>query len=274
MVDMNSTDYSKRLLVEEGKKVRLKDHYTGPVGRPEKDGSGKELEKNVEKMFRLQHLMYAEDKHAVLIVLQGMDTAGKDSTIQHVMRGLNPQGCGVTSFKAPTPEELDHDFLWRVHAVVPRIGEFGIFNRSHYEDVVMPRVHKTASKEVLEKRYRQINEFEEMLYENGTIILKFFLHISKEEQKKRLLERINDPAKNWKMNPADLKERALWDKYMEAYEEAINKCSKPHAPWYVIPSRHKWLRNLAVSQIIVDKLESLDMEYPKAGYKEKDLVID
>lgn len=271
---MNSKDYSKRLLVDGGKKIRLDDHYAGPDGAPDKGGSKKELENNVEKMFRLQHLMYAEDKHAVLIVLQGMDTSGKDSTIQHVMRGLNPQGCSVTSFKVPTPDELDHDFLWRVHAVVPRIGEFGIFNRSHYEDVIMPGVHKTASKEVLEKRYRQINEFEEMLYENGTIILKFFLHISKEEQKKRLLERINDPAKNWKMNPADLKERALWDKYMEAYEEAINKCSKPHAPWYVIPSEHKWLRNLAVSQIIVDKLESLNMRYPKAGYKEKELVID
>ncbi len=271
---MDSRDYSKRLLVTEGKKIRLKDNYAGPNGRPEKDESKKELEKHIEKMFRLQHLMYAEDKHAVLIVLQGMDTAGKDSTIQHVMSGLNPQGCRVTSFKVPTPEELDHDFLWRIHAAVPGIGEFGIFNRSHYEDVIMPRVHKTLPSEIIEKRYKQINEFEEMLSENGTTILKFFLHISKEEQKKRLLERIKDPAKNWKMNPADLKERELWDKYMEAYEETLNKCSKQHAPWYVIPSEHKWLRNLAVSQILVDKLESLDMKYPKAKYGEKELLVE
>lgn len=270
---MNSKDYSKRLLVTAGKKARLKGNYAEPDGKPEKAASKKELEKHIEETYRLQHVMYAENKHAVLIVLQGMDTAGKDSTIQHVMRGLNPQGCSVTSFKVPTPEELDHDFLWRIEAAVPRIGEFGIFNRSHYEDVVMPKVHKTLPTAVIEKRYGQINEFEKTLSENGTTILKFFLHISKEEQKKRLLERINDPTKNWKMNPQDMKERELWDRYMEAYEEALNKCSKPHAPWYVIPSEHKWLRNLSVSQIIVDKLESLDMKYPKVKYSKKDMVI-
>jgi len=244
---MKSKEYSKRLLVAAGKKARLKGNYVEPDGRPEKDGSKKELEKNIEKMYGLQHVMHAENKHAVLIVLQGMDTAGKDSTIQHVMRGMNPQGCRVTSFKAPTPEELEHDFLWRIEAAVPRTGEFGIFNRSHYEDVIMPKVHKTLPAAVIEKRYEQINKFEKTLSENGTTILKFFLHISREEQKKRLLERINDPTKNWKMNPADLKERALWDRYMEAYEEALNKCSKSHAPGMLY---HRSTNGCATSQCL------------------------
>ena len=265
--------FSEQFAIKPGTKVLLKNISTNNNSGQKKNEYEKTLEDNIKRMYQLQHLMYAEDKHAVLIVLQGMDTSGKDSTIMHVMRGMNPTGCTATSFKAPTPDEMDHDFLWRVHKAVPRIGEFGIFNRSFYEDVIMPNVHKTISKDILEKRYKQINDFEELLTENGTVLLKFFLHISKEEQKKRLLERINDPEKNWKIDPADLKERVLWDRYQKAYEEALEKCSTKRAPWYVIPADKKWARNLAVSRIIADKLESLDMKYPKAKYAKKDMVI-
>lgn len=263
----------EKFKVKPGTKVVLKNISTDDCSGQEKNGHDKALEQNIEKMYKLQHLMYAEDKHAVLIVFQGMDTSGKDSTIRHVMRGMNPTGCTATSFKAPTPEEMDHDFLWRVHKAVPRIGEFGIFNRSHYEDVIMPKVHKTLPAGVLESRRRQINEFEKMLSENGTLILKFFLHISKKEQKKRLLERMNDPGKNWKMDPSDLKERALWDRYQSTYEEVLERCSTEYAPWHVIPADKKWARNLAVSEIIVDSLEALSMRYPKPRYSKKDLSV-
>ena len=265
--------FSEQFAVKPGTKVLLKSIDTNNISGQKKDEYEKALEDNIERMYKLQHLMYAEDKHAILIILQGMDTSGKDSTIMHVMRGMSPTGCTATSFKPPTPEELDHDFLWRVHKAVPRIGEFGIFNRSHYEDVIVPKAHKMLSSAVLEKRYKQINDFEEMLSENGTMILKFFLHISRDEQKKRLLERVNDPEKNWKMDPADLNERALWDRYQKATEDALEKCSTKYAPWYVIPSDKKWARNLAVSRIIVDKLDSLDMKYPKVKYSKNDIVI-
>ncbi|MFZ2454976.1 MAG: polyphosphate kinase 2 family protein [Candidatus Altiarchaeia archaeon] len=261
---MNRKDISREFRIDPDTRIDLRKYPTDADGELEKDGWEKTLEDNIERMYKLQHLMYAEDRHAILIILQGMDTSGKDSTIRHVMRGMNPMGCTVASFKAPVPEEIDHDFLWRVHKAVPRIGEFGIFNRSHYEDAIVPKVHKTIAASILEQRYRQINDFERMLSENGTVILKFFLHISREEQKKRLLERMNDPEKFWKMDPADLEERKLWDRYQRAYEEAIERCSPKHAPWYVIPSDRKWVRNLAVSQIIVEALEALGMRYPKA----------
>jgi PPK2 family polyphosphate:nucleotide phosphotransferase len=191
-----------------------------------------------------------------------MDAGGKDGTIRHVMTGLNPQACRVTSFKVPSEEEADHDFLWRIHKAVPRLGEIGIFNRSHYEDVLVARVHELAPKEVWSGRYDQINDFEKILFRNQTIILKFFLYISKEEQAKRLLARIDDPQKNWKVSPADLREREYWDDYMKAYEDALERCSTRWAPWYVIPADKKWFRNLAVSEVIVDRIERLKLNYP------------
>lgn len=223
----------------------------------------RQMPKHVAKLADLHDLLYAEHKRALLIVLQGMDAAGKDGTIRHVMSGVNPQGCAVTSFKQPTTTELDHDFLWRVHAAVPPKGAIGIFNRSQYEDVLIARVHGLAPASVWKKRYEQINNFEAMLVENGVHILKFFLHISSKEQRRRFDERMSDPHKNWKSSPADFKEREFWDEYQAAYEDAIDKCSTKQAPWFVIPSDHKWFRNFAVSQIIVETMESFHMKYPE-----------
>jgi PPK2 family polyphosphate:nucleotide phosphotransferase len=207
--------------------------------------------------------MYAEDKRALLIVLQAMDAGGKDGTIRHVMSGLNPQGCTVTSFKKPSEEELDHDYLWRIHHAVPRKGDFGIFNRSHYEDVLVVRVHELVPKSEWSKRYDQINAFEKLLAENHVHVVKFFLHISKEEQLERLQARLEDPTKLWKFQEADAKERQYWDDYMEAFEEALVRCNTPHAPWYVIPANKKWYRNGAVSEILVETLSELDMSFPR-----------
>jgi PPK2 family polyphosphate:nucleotide phosphotransferase len=203
-----------------------------------------------------------------------MDTAGKDGTIRNVMTGCNPQGCTVTSFKVPTPEELAHDFLWRVHKAVPGKGQIGIFNRSHYEDVLVVRVHNLVPKSVWSKRYDEINAFENHLTRNGVTILKFFLHISKDEQKRRLLDRLNDPRKQWKVNPGDFEERKLWDDYTAAYEDALSRTSTGHAPWFVIPSDHKWFRNLAVSSIIVDALESLDLKLPRPSFDLKSMRVE
>jgi PPK2 family polyphosphate:nucleotide phosphotransferase len=253
----------KRFVVKPGGRLHL-------AGRDPDDTAGirsKEqceasLAKNVARLFELQTRLGATREQAVLVVLQAMDAGGKDGTIRHVMTGLNPQACRVTSFKVPSSEEADHDFLWRIHHAAPRRGEIGIFNRSHYEDVLVVRVHKLAPKETWSARFAQINDFEKTLSQNRTIVLKFFLHISREEQAKRLLERIDDPQKNWKISPADLAEREYWDDYMEAYEEALERCSTKWAPWYVIPANKKWFRNLAVSQIIVDRMERLEMNYP------------
>ncbi len=215
------------------------------------------------KLDELQEILYAEHKHKILIVIQAMDTAGKDGTIRSVFEGVNPQGVRVASFKAPTPEELDHDYLWRIHARVPGKGEMVLFNRSHYEDVLVVRVHQLVPEAVWSQRYEQINDFERMLAEEGTTILKFYLHISKDEQKKRLQERLDTSRKQWKFNPADLKERELWPDYMKAYEDAISKTSKKWAPWYVIHANHNWYRDLCVAQILVATLEDLKLEYPK-----------
>lgn len=220
-----------------------------------------ELNSRLEK---LQELLYAEQKRKILIVLQAMDTGGKDGVIRHVFDGVNPQGVRVASFKAPTSIELAHDYLWRIHQQVPGKGEIVIFNRSHYEDVLVVRVHNLVDKDVWKKRFDHINEFERMLSDEGTIILKFFLHISFDEQRERLIDRIDKPDKNWKFNPGDLDERALWDDYMQAYEDVINKTSTNWAPWYVIPADRKWYRNLVISQILVDLLENLDMKYPES----------
>jgi PPK2 family polyphosphate:nucleotide phosphotransferase len=250
-------------LVPPGSRISVADYDPGYTGDyPSKDETKAELKRNVEKLQDLQEVMWAEGKHALLIVLQALDAGGKDGVIKHVMRGVNPQGCQVTSFKVPTEEELDHDFLWRIHKATPRRGYIGIFNRSHYEDVLVVRVHGWVSKEVWQARYEQINQFEKLLADTGTTIVKFFLYISKEEQKERFEARLRDPHKNWKFSEKDVKERDYWDDYMRAYEDALSRCSTTWAPWYIVPANHKWYRNLVVSQIIIQTLEGLDMRYP------------
>ena len=254
----------EKLLAVPGEKLRLS--KIDPAGTPDCDSKEEgllRLEKNIERLRVLQYLLYAEGKRAALAVLQGIDAGGKDGTIQKVMTGLNPQGVSVTSFKVPVGEEKEHDYLWRVHKAMPRNGQIGIFNRSHYEDVLVVRVHNFVPKEIWQKRYEQINHFEEMLADNGMKIMKFFLYISKDEQKKRFEDRIHDPAKNWKFSTADLEERKFWDDYTAAFEEAIERCSKKHAPWYVIPANRNWYRNLAVSEIIRESLEEMKIQTPK-----------
>ena len=237
-----------------------------PNDKSKFDGNKLSAQKRLEELNyeleALQELLYAEHKYRVLVVLQAMDTGGKDSTIRHVFEGVNPQGVKVASFKVPTREELDHDYLWRVHKQTPGKGEIGIFNRSHYEDVLVVRVHKLVSKKVWSLRYEQINEFERMLFEEGTTILKFFLHIDLKEQKERLQARLDDPNKQWKFSLGDLKERKLWPEYTKAYEDVLNKTSTKWAPWYIVPANRKWYRNLVVASIMVDALKRLDMSYP------------
>jgi len=258
-----ATNFSKELMAKPGMKVKFADWDAEETLGWEKDRKMKaSLAKSIERLDKLQYLLYAEHKRALLIVLQGLDSAGKDGTIRHVMSGVNPQGCTVTSFKKPSAEENSHDYLWRAHYAVPKYGDIGIFNRSHYEDVLVVRVHNVVSKDVWSKRYDQINRFEAILTENNVKILKFFLHISKDEQKKRFEQRIEDPDRQWKISESDFEERKFWDDYAAAYEEALTKCSTPHAPWYVIPSNKKWFRNLAVSHIIAETLEDLKMKFP------------
>jgi PPK2 family polyphosphate:nucleotide phosphotransferase len=216
-----------------------------------------------KRMDELQYQLVAEQKHSLLICLQGMDAGGKDGVIRHVMGSMNPQGCRVIGFKQPSPVELAHDFLWRIEQETPRKGEVVIFNRSHYEDVLIVRVHNLVPKNVWSKRYNQINDFERRLAANNTHILKFFLHISKEEQLDRFEQRLDDPRSRWKISDSDYSERELWNDYQEAYEDVLNKCSTNEAPWFVIPSNHKWFRNLAISQIIVETLEKLHMGIPE-----------
>lgn len=217
------------------------------------------------RLAGLQEVLYAGHERKILVVLQGMDTAGKDGTIRHVFEGVNPQGVRTVSFKVPSAEELDHDFLWRVHAKVPARGELVVFNRSHYEDVLVVRVHRLVADEIWKKRYDQINEFEKMLVDTGTTILKFFLHIDRDEQKERLQARLDDASKQWKFNRGDLDERKLWDDYQKAYEDVLEKTSTAHAPWHVVPANRKWYRNVAVARTIVETLEGLEMKYPPAA---------
>jgi PPK2 family polyphosphate:nucleotide phosphotransferase len=254
----------ERYLVRPGRRARLDqaDPRDTSAFSGVKDDGRKELTKLTERLERLQELLYAEHKHAVLIVLQGMDSAGKDGTIRRVFQGVNPQGVRVASFKKPTGRELDHDFLWRVHQETPGRGEMVLFNRSHYEDVLIARVHDLVPRPEWELRYRAINEFERSLTESGTTVLKFFLHLSRDEQKRRLKERLDDPKKHWKFREADLQERKRWGAYMAAYEEAITKTSTPWAPWCVVPSDRKWFRDLVVSERIVSALEEMRMRYP------------
>jgi PPK2 family polyphosphate:nucleotide phosphotransferase len=257
----------KQFRVKPGHAARLAQRDAAWTGDfKDKEDAGDALSANIARMAALQNLLYAQNKYALLIVLQGMDASGKDGTIRHVMTGLNPQSCSVKAFKEPTPEELDHDFLWRIHHAVPRRGEIGIFNRSHYEDVLIVRVHDLVPRHVWGRRYDQIKAFEKNLAQDNTIILKFFLHISRDEQRSRLEERLDDPAKNWKIAPSDFAERKYWEDYQAAYEDALTKCNTKHAPWFVIPANHKWFRNWAVSQVIVETLESLQMKFPKPTF--------
>ena len=259
-------DFRRKLIVPPEKKINLEKYDpAGTLGHGNDKKTEAKLEKTLKRLDDLQDLFYAEKKRALLIVLQGMDAAGKDGTIRHVMSGVSPQGCSVTSFKVPNSEELAHDFLWRIHKAVPEKGMFGIFNRSQYEDVLVVRVHKLLPKEVWKARYDEINRFERNLVENNVTVLKFFLHISREEQEKRFEERLHDPRKKWKFSKADAVERKRWDDYVAAYEAVLSRCSTEYAPWFIIPSDHKWFRNLAISRIIVETLEEFDMQYPKSA---------
>jgi PPK2 family polyphosphate:nucleotide phosphotransferase len=251
-------------LAAPAKKVKLDKIDTSDKGHfKDRDEAEARTAKDLKKLTELQDLLYAQDKHALLVVIQGMDTAGKDGAISHVFSGVNPQGCAVHSFKTPSTIERSHDFLWRIHAAVPPKGTIGIFNRSHYEDVLVVRVHNLVPEKVWSKRYDNINNFEHMLADEGVAIVKFFLHISKDEQKERLQARLDDKDKNWKFNVGDLAERKLWDDYQRAFEDAIEKCSTKWAPWYVVPADRKWFRNWVISDTLVRTMEEMDLKYPK-----------
>lgn len=256
-------DYRKKFMVHPDHRVNL-----GKVSASLTDNHAlhekalPEIERYRDKLSELQYLLYAEGKRSLLICLQGRDAAGKDGTINHVLSAMNPQGCTVTGFKVPSREEAAHDFLWRYHKAAPRKGQVAIFNRSHYEEVLVQRVHNMVPKEIWSGRYDHINNFEKMLSDNGTHILKFYLHIDPDEQLRRFKKRIDDPARHWKISDGDYAEHPYWDAYTEAFEEALSRCSTAHAPWYIIPSNHKWFRNLAISIIVSETLESLDMKFP------------
>ena len=257
-------NYLKKFRVDPGSKVDLAKVDAGFKDKHEShEHALPEIESYAQKLHDQQYLMYAEGKRSLLICLQGRDAAGKDGTINHVLGAMNPQGCTVTGFKVPSKEEAAHDFLWRYHQHTPGKGQVAIFNRSHYEDVLVVRVHDLVPKKVWSQRYEQINAFERMLADNGTHILKFYLHIDPDEQLERFKQRILDPARHWKISDGDYAERPYWDAYTEAFEDALNKTSTEHAPWFVIPSNHKWFRNLAISRIVAETLESLDMQFPE-----------
>jgi PPK2 family polyphosphate:nucleotide phosphotransferase len=284
--ELNHTDDFK---VKPGKKVSLKDYPTGiKKNNGDKEASEELLQKSIQELALLQDKLYAESNHSILIVLQAMDAAGKDGTVKHLMSGLNPTGVKVYSFKTPSSTELDHDYFWRHYSVLPARGEIAIFNRSHYENVLITKVHpefilnedlpgiksvKDINKTFWQSRYHQICRFEKNLAENGTIILKFFLHMSKEEQKKRFLERIENPKKNWKFSIADLKERNYWDQYQKAYEDALTHTSKDYAPWFVIPADDKWYARTIISTIIKDQFEKLNLAYPKVSSSAKEALL-
>jgi len=266
----------KRYMVKPGTKVDLSSwdpNDTGDFDDGKKEAKEQSYEL-VERLSELQKVLYAEDKHKILVVFQAMDTGGKDGTIKGVFLGVNPQGVRVVGFKKPTPEELAHDYLWRVHRHTPGRGQIVVFNRSHYEDVLVVRVHNLVPRKVWERRFDHINEFERLLADEGTTILKFYLHIDLDEQKERLQSRLDRPDKHWKFNPADLEERKLWPEYMKAYEDVLNRTSTPWAPWFIVPANRKWYRNLVVSRIIVDYLEKLDMDYPESEFDPSKIVIE
>ncbi len=273
------------LRVRPGSKVRLKSIDTDSTGSYEsKETAKKHLQKGVEELRRMQEMLYAQDQQALLLVFQAMDGAGKDSTIEHVMSGVNPQGCQVFSFKSPSSEELDHDFLWRTAKCLPERGRIGIFNRSYYEETLVVRVHpeylekqrlprELATDRIWDHRFEDIRNWEKYLTRNGTVIRKFYLHVSKDEQKKRFLARLEEPEKNWKFQAGDVKERALWDEYQRAYEDMLGATSTTYAPWHIIPADHKWFARLAVADIIIDTLRSMKLHYPKLS-KETRAALD
>src|SRR5713101_5400176 len=265
---------AKPYRVEDGKEFRLKDFDPGDTGKLHSKEHARELlEKGIALMSELQDKLYAQDRWALLLIFQAMDAAGKDGAIKHVMSGVNPQGCDVSSFKSPSSEELDHDYLWRTHKCIPARGKIGIFNRSYYEEVLVVRVHPTflraqklpddlITKHIWDERFEDINSFERYLTRNGVVIRKFFLHVSKKEQKKRFLERLEDSKKNWKFSMADVQERGFWKDYQEAYEEMIQNTATKHAPWYVIPADNKWFTRLAVASAIIETLSTLNLAFP------------
>lgn len=269
-----NTSIGRHTVVPPGKKIDLKDYDPADTDNYEsKETAQIELAAGIQQLAEYQNILYAQNKFSVLIIFQAMDAAGKDSTIKHVMSGINPQGCQVYSFKSPSTEELDHDYLWRTHKAMPERGRIGIFNRSYYEEALIVRVHPELlaaqslpnfdRKQIWTQRFQEINDFERYLTNNGTVILKFFLHVSKKEQKKRFLERINEPEKHWKFSAQDIKERAYWDDYQAAYTDIFNHTSTEVAPWYIIPADRKWFTRLAVSDIICNRLQQMELAYPK-----------
>jgi PPK2 family polyphosphate:nucleotide phosphotransferase len=277
-----SGKFVKPYRIDHGKHFRLKDHDPADTqGLDEhKKQAGEVLQEGVEHLAKLQDKLYADNKYALLLIFQAMDAAGKDGAIKHVMSGVNPQGCQVYSFKSPSTEELDHDFLWRTNKCLPERGRIGIFNRSYYEEVLVVRVHpeflraqhvppKLVTKKVWDERYEDISNFEQYLSRQGTIIRKFFLHVSKKEQKRRFLARLDRPEKNWKFSSADIRERGFWDDYMTAYEEMIRNTSSPEAPWYVIPADNKWFTRIAVAAAVIDALEDLKLAYPQVSSEQQ-----
>jgi PPK2 family polyphosphate:nucleotide phosphotransferase len=271
-------------IVPPGKRIDLKHYNSADTGKFEdKESAQIKLAADISQLSEYQNILYAQNKFAVLIIFQAMDAAGKDSTIKHVMSGVNPQGCQVYSFQAPSPEELDHDYLWRNHRCLPERGRIGIFNRSYYEETLIVRVHPkllTAQRlpnanlqQIWHQRFEEINDFERYLTNNGTVIIKFFLHVSKAEQKRRFLARINEPAKNWKFSVEDIKERAYWDDYQAAYTDLFNHTSTEAAPWYIIPADKKWFTRLAVADVICSRLKQLDLAYPEISPAQKDLLL-
>jgi PPK2 family polyphosphate:nucleotide phosphotransferase len=271
-----SKDLSVGYRVENGRKFRLKDFDTGDTGGVSKKHAEKELPRGIERLVDLQDRLYAQDRWAILLIFQAMDAAGKDGVIKHVMSGVNPQGCQVYSFKQPSVEELNHDFMWRSNNCIPERGRIGIFNRSYYEEVLVVRVHKEllererippqlVTKDIWKERFAEINAYEQYLSHNGVVIRKFFLYLSKEEQKVRFLSRLDEPAKNWKFSSADIAERERWNDYMAAYEEMIQHTATPHAPWYVVPADKKWYTRMVVAAAIIDALEDLNLRFPVVG---------
>jgi PPK2 family polyphosphate:nucleotide phosphotransferase len=268
---LNKRDF----VVKPGSKVNLRKIDPDDTGEYKDSGSARaRTEKNIEKIAKLQEKLYAESRQALLVILQGMDTSGKDGVTKSFVRDVNPPGVVVTSFKVPSKEELSHDFLWRAHLKVPSYGLIGVWNRSHYEDVLVVRVHELVPEKVWKERFWQINEFERMLSENHVRVLKIFLHITKEEQKERLEARLKDDYKHWKFNPGDLKERAYWDVYQRVYEDAITKTSTEHAPWYVVPADKKWYRDAVATEIVMEVLEDMEPEFPKADFDPAKIKVE
>lgn len=264
----------KHYRVHPGTNVNLKNYATADDGGLDETAARSQFEKLKKRMEALQEVLYAQSRHALLVVLQAMDTGGKDSTIRSVFTGFNPAGCRVANFKAPNETERMHDFLWRVHQRTPRLGQIVVFNRSHYEDVLIVRVRELVPRERWKKRYKHINDFEEMLSDEGVHIVKFFLHISKDYQKQRLLKRLENPNKHWKFDPGDLAERKRWDDYQLAYEKAMEECSTDRAPWYVIPAEIRWYRDLLIARVLVKTLESMDLRFPQSTIDPQSIVID